>query len=526
MTDPRPLRALALLAVFALAACDTQESDDPAPPDVTVADAAPDVALADATPPADAAPPVDAAPQADAAPDPCETACARLTECAVNECEGDAPVDAAAISAECAALCAATPPLANVLIGAETCETVLDFGRDRLGEGFEDACPGAPVDNGLPPPRTDVPCPFECHEGEQCLDGYCVRDDGTCDTDYHCLPGRAVCEEGRCAPAEFAPCRGDRDCHSGHQCRFFNPDPLAPGTCVIPCQADDPCPFEHECNLDFGGLCYFAICGPGTGNGTLYQDCAVGAAPGTCYPLSLGQARQGQPGYCIEGGTAPVGAPCDSQARTRDEASAALRCAPGGVCFGDADNPLDPDDEADSQGECVNLCDPRNPTTCTDLETCFDFSGQDDPDTAFDETQPIGACLRTDCSVFAPADCGEGQHCTLYTVTNDRGRCGPAGEVALGAPCQNQDDCAGNAICGGNGRDEMVCVADCDPMGEACPEGQFCYAEPTWRVGFCIYAPPEADGGAPDAGPADAAVDAEAPDAGLDAMPVEPPAPR
>ncbi len=515
------------LAALALASCVQDAGGDSPRAEVEVEDVAvtADGALDAAPAPVDAAPVPDASPiEADAdGPTPrCAEACERLLACIVERCEEATAAQAAAAREACATRCDVQPALASVVLGSETCQTVVDFGRDALGADLE-AC-----DDAIEPPPLpeDIPCRFPCEAGERCLGGNCVRGDGSCVTDYHCRPGQQVCEDGGCVPGEFAPCRGDGDCHAGHACRFFDPDPLANGTCIIPCAEDRACPFAQACNEAFGDLCYFEFCGPGTGNGTLYEGCEVGAEPGTCYPLARGSAAQGQPGYCIEGGTAARGAVCDAQADERSPASAAQRCLPGTLCIGDPDDPADPHNTNEGRGACSSLCDPRAPSTCTPDEVCVDFSTPDDPTTAFDEALSIGACFEVDCDLVGLQGCPAGEVCRVVAVTTPRGRCGPAGDVPSGAPCADQADCAGRAVCGGDGRDPMVCVADCDLRDpDGCPPGLGCYAEDGWAVGFCIWGvppppPPPADAGVEDAGAADAGpIDAQVEPANPDSTP-------
>lgn len=463
----------------------------------------------------DTGPVEDAAPRPDMAPvevdmgdDRCVTACERLGRCAIEQCEGIGGDDAAAVEAACGALCGETPMLANVINGAGDCGTVVEFGRDRLPALLGEACDdGGDEPDPLP---TDIPCPFPCEAGEQCLGGYCVRDDGTCETDYHCRPDREVCDEGTCVVAQLAECRESTACGEELECRIYDPSPLASGFCMLPCGADAECPLNQSCQAQLGQVCYFEFCGGQTNNGTLYQDCTIGVDfAGTCYPLAQGSAAQGQPGYCLEAGTAEVGAPCDNVAPERNEADAALRCVPGALCFGDPDNPLDPADENDERGQCTQLCDPREESPCPEGTYCLDYSNPDDPATAFDETQYIGVCYPSDCSVIDAEACDEGEECRVLAATTDRGNCiADTGEAALGEACEGIDDCAGNAICGGNNRDESVCVALCDPAadGAECGEEQICFQQDeTWQIGFCIYGPPEPpapDGGmpAPDGG--------------------------
>ncbi|MCA9548350.1 MAG: hypothetical protein KC613_28295, partial [Myxococcales bacterium] len=395
---------------------------------------------------------------------PCALACDTFVACAAEVCEGLDAATAGALRPGCLDACAGNPAFATVVNGAGGCQTVVDFGRDQ-SPAFAEAC-AAPM---------DAPTP--------------------CQVPADCGDPQRTCRDGLCRPVQFAQCRDDGDCDTevGQTCRSFSANPLDPGNCHIDCAADAGlCPLNQECIAAYGDICYFGLCGGGTQNGAVFEACRVaGRDDGVCYPQAEGnRTPQGLPGICLEGGEAPLGAPCDAQAATRSAEDVALRCQVG-VCIGDPDDPNEPAGSRDGRGTCVALCDPNN-VECGEGTTCIDFSAPDDPMTPqFDETVYIGACMPSDCSVLAdPAeDCGEGRACRPYAATTDAGVCGPAGEGAPGSPCAVADECLGNQICGGEG----VCIPMCDPgaadPAAACAEGQICYAEATWAIGFCIADP-------------------------------------
>lgn len=490
------MKSLTYIAVALLATACEQDNDQATPEptvDMARADGAVDAAPVDAAPgldtgpdalPPDAQVPPDAAPVVDAGPDACDQACARFADCAIELCAGIDEGARAGLLEACGAACGANPAFATVINGAATCETVVDFGRDSNPD-FADAC-RAP-ETPLEPDGSE--CPYACEGAEVCFQGQCVRPDGTCATDYHCRPTH-VCEAGACVTGQFAECRAESDCSGSDQtCRSFSQNPLDPGNCYFACEQDDDCPMSEECNVDAGNICYYAFCGGGTPNGRVFGECRVGAYSGTCYPLAEGQASpQGTSGICLEAdGEVPVGGACDAQAEARTPEDRLLQCAPGGICFGDPDDPRQPGAPLDGQGQCTALCDPRDPV-CPAGNTCLDFSTLDDPATEFDETTYLGACLPSDCDLLAAENpCGEGRACRPYVATSTAGLCTEVGQVASGEACAESDDCAGVAICGNNGVVESACLAICDPAAEAdCLIGQVCYSEPDWVIGFCV----------------------------------------
>ena len=382
---------------------------------------------------------------------------------------------------------------AVVVNGAETCETVVQFVADAVPDGLAGAAYTAACRRGSQ--MEDRPdgseCPWACAPDEVCIGSHCVRRDDTCETNYHCRPGAESCRDGQCVPAQFSRCRQDLECDEGQRCVSFSRDPSEPGYCFIPCEDADDCPFNEICRADVGDLCYFQNCGPGSDiDGEVYGPCDTGAWTGTCYPVAEGSSEGAETtGFCLEGGTVEEGGACDSQALERSPEGRARRCAPGAVCFGDPDNPLNPDDPGGREGECANLCDPRAPS-CSEGRACIEFSSADDPGTPFDETLYLGFCLLSDCDLLDPEACEEeGTGCRIVGVLNTEGRCGPGGDVPPGGDCNTVADCAGAAICGNNGRSESACIGFCDPHAEesGCDPGEVCFAgEDRWAVGFCI----------------------------------------
>jgi hypothetical protein len=453
--------------------------------------------------PADAAGPVvDAAdppvPDGAAGPAPCTEACDRALSCAASVCEGLDENEAEGLRRSCSGLCLSNPAFATVVSGSQTCEDVVAFLRDTEEPAFANACPLP----GPPPPMPDGgECRFPCQGDEVCVEGHCVRPDGTCAGDIHCRFATERCLEGRCVAAEFAPCRGDETCAPDQFCLVDPANPLAEGSCVFDCRDDRACPFHERCFPEYGGLCYYETCGEEMANGEPGGACRIGGPggqDGTCFPLP---ASSGEGvGVCLEAGEAVEGALCDLQVEGRDAASRAVQCAPGTYCWGDYDDDALPPETWTQQGECAGLCDPRTPT-CSEGRTCLDLSNGDDPATPEDDTRFLGICLALECALFASAaepaeppadpaapDCAEGEACRVTAVSTARGTCGPEGAVERFGPCETADDCAGIAFCGEAGAPTTVCIPLCDPsaMPSTCADGELCYAEAGWVVGFCV----------------------------------------
>lgn len=325
-------------------------------------------------------------------------------------------------------------------------------------------------------------CPYPCQAGETCTNARCVRDNLTCVTDYHCEEGVRQCHQGQCVIAEFTDCAGPADCAPGQTCVPTQDG----GLCLFGCQTDADCPFSKMC-YPGDQICYFSICGPARGNGQFYGACTLGAdmqTPGTCQPVPV-QPGEDPLGICFEAGNVAEGGACNAQNTGRTPADRALQCGQGSLCFGDPDDDLDPSRDWAATGECARMCDPRNPV-CGAQRSCVDFSRRDDPATPQNDANFIGLCLTSDCQVIGGA-CGAGQHCRPYSFVDNQGACGPAGQVPLGQPCEDNDACAAHAICA-NAGDGPIClqICDLDAGANACPAGQQCVSNPGWAFGACL----------------------------------------
>ncbi|MCB9546923.1 MAG: hypothetical protein H6706_13870 [Myxococcales bacterium] len=327
-------------------------------------------------------------------------------------------------------------------------------------------------------------CRYPCQAGETCTDGRCIRQNRTCETDYHCEEGVRQCRNGQCIVSEFTDCLNAAACDGSQTCVPTGNDT---GLCLFSCQNDDQCPADRSCYPDLRA-CYYILCGPSRNNGQINGACQAGSGgqwPGTCLPVNAPPPGEAQIGICLEAGNVGEGGVCDAQADGRAAADRALQCGQGMICFDDPDDPLDPARDWGNRGECVRLCDPRN-GVCNGQRRCVDFGSRDDPATPDSELRYLGFCLETDCSIRAD-DCGAGNHCRPYSFVADQGRCGPAGDVALGQPCENVEQCGDHAICA-NAGDGLTCFGICDPAegAAACPGGQRCVTNTGWAYGVCL----------------------------------------
>jgi hypothetical protein len=431
------------------------------------------------TSPPDQGPTPDAATVVDAGavePDPCAASCEALTVCALAVCPGLAEADEPALSAGCLEAC---DPGFSAAVDALACADAVDFAR-RLVAPLAQMCP----ERHVPAPDGGL-CPYECGEDEVCSEQRCVRRDGTCDTDYHCVAGQETCDDGWCRPVQFARCEDDFACNRPTQsCRRWGVAE-GPGYCVVDCAEHTDCPQNERC-VDDGQVapyCYFVFCGGESGNGETFGPCVLDAAgtEGVCYPLAAGsQQPGGATGLCAEGGAVSEGAECDAQSP-----DLAGQCVAGSFCFGDPDDPFSPTGPGTGRGQCAALCDPV--AGRCETGTCVDFSTPDEVRTPqFDETQALGMCLNANCDVLDPAlACPDGQACRIYALTDSRGTCGSAGALPVGALCEINEDCGVNALCANDGARGKRCLALCSE-GEVCGMGQTCYRDPAWPLGACL----------------------------------------
>jgi len=321
-------------------------------------------------------------------------------------------------------------------------------------------------------------CPYACAEGEVCTDGRCLRANNSCATEYNC-PENYECIDGTCRTGTFATCvaNNPNSCAAGQTC-VRTQDGSA--FCIVTCQNNDVCPLNMSCQSILGlgqpNACYYEFCEQIQLNGA----CQVGGRNGTCRPLIAAAAA---PGICLDAGTAEAGAVCDNEADPRTEEGAILACAPGSLCSGDEDDPLDPAHMNEGRGVCRALCQVGR-DGCNEDQACVQLGRPDDPNTMENELFDMGLCFESDCTLFGD-QCADGEACQPITFGAIFGRCRATGERGLGESCEDNTDCAANTICG-NGGSGLVCIAFCDFQAQHCPWGQSCVPINGGAVHACL----------------------------------------
>ncbi len=324
-------------------------------------------------------------------------------------------------------------------------------------------------------------CRYPCRVGESCTSGRCVRNDGTCLTDYHCSLDD-FCFRGTCVRTGDVSCLSVDDCSDSQRCL---PTFDGMGECAVLCTSDQDCPIHRICNSEYRA-CLPRTCGSGTNNGSIYQVCSMTAAnrsDGTCLPAAL---HDGVPGglsrYCHESGSAQRGHACDAQVRGRDLDSLSLRCEPRTLCFGDPDDPLEPIQQSRGRGICRAVCWPDG-QECESGLACVRVAPPDDPITADVDGYDLALCLPADCTLFG-ALCDGGTVCQPFGLWSQVGSCRQSGPRTNGQSCERNADCEESALCLSdlNGRQ---CMALCDPDNPSCLSG-VCYSEPAWAYGICL----------------------------------------
>ena len=403
----------------------------------------------------------------------CSVACARDGDCGFGACvavaDGRACFESCDDRGECRAGWTCRPDAARPVCRID-CRAVGCPGQGRCDEATGVCGPPA------------FACPYDCGVGESCVDGRCVRLDGSCTTDYHCRLGVESCAEGGCVPVESSACQGDGDCGAGQRCVPIGEG----GGCFFACASDGDCPADRACRADLGA-CVRPGCGGATGNGELLGGCGFGSGqdrPGTCIPHEE-PPEGGDPGFCVEAGLAAAGEPCDAQSVGRTVAERAVQCGVGSICRGDPDDPLDPERRWAGRGACAALCAPGMEGGRCGVGSCVDFGSRDDPATPGDETRVVGLCLPVDCDVLDAGSCEGALRCRAYGLADRAGTCGLAGAAPVGGACSADEDCADVALCVSRGQG-TECLRVCDPAGAACPGGGRCYAGVGWRFGVCL----------------------------------------
>ncbi len=279
---------------------------------------------------------------------------------------------------------------------------------------------------------------------------------GLCWLEAHCLPGQS------CEGANICPC--DALCGVADQ----------PGTCTIPCDDNDCCCAETDCDpgwscvsLDAGNVCL-----PTQPEGMCWQhsDCGPNGFCQGAIPCPCGWDCDGD-GWDIPGSCIPTGG--DMCCKT-DADCPQLYLGQPMFCFIQDGNPF-----------VVGTCQPMAPPgkcwsdeDCFMIQTCqgegFCPCGMDcqAPGTAMGDCTPLpGGCCYTD------ADCGEGHVCRgIFPGDNMPGSCvpDPNGPECLGDAqcCWNDADCGygtcqGASVCG--------CIELCPVCGACMPD----------QMGFC-----------------------------------------
>ncbi len=349
--------------------------------------------------------------------------------------------------------------------------------------------------------------------GELCVvdpqlgSGYCERmTDQTCQEDSDCYfsagyAQRGMCEGGVCKGDQFFDCAIANDCHSSLNCTPLN----SGSSCLRPCVTNDVCDLTHECNANLNH-CFYNLCGrtselpdsfSNVNNGRLGGACRADApaapAPTNCVQDS-DCANLGQTARCnTEFNSCEV--LCDgNNSVCGTEASRDWY-----YCAGN-DNPS-PQNQACGVGP---TCDENNPCStgvaCDQANTCETGQpcGQDNHCLGFNDGETCvagqcrsaalcngGECVNPDlclaggtCPVEA---CPQGFGCvndvcvdTCLTddqCTNASDRCtGTLDPAPLGAECDNNNPCVGDAVCN-NGRCPLPVGTEtgtCQPITGTC----------------------------------------------------------
>jgi hypothetical protein len=362
-------------------------------------------------------------------------------------------------------------------------------------------------------------CGQSCTTDAGCPDGYfCYTDDGL----NQCVPDNAYCDDSGTNVPIGGFCYGYSVCQSGLLC-------LATGQTAYCSRACPPaCPSGMEC---LGGYCLqggtLALGAPcqssyecasltcATMSPGVYV-CASDCATDADCPAGFGCAWE----MCFRTGATPFGQPCD---RHTDCASAyCAGYAPAKYCSddcrADADCPLGAYCTASGYCSKVNIV---TGGPCLVSGDCpdGDFCRYDS------ETAAHGTCA-TECNPYTGESCPAGQVCAwveMAWVQRIKGECKPRNRnPSEGADCDPAVGCEWDAVCARHDGGPYRCWAHCRAdMGTGCTGGALCLpvhdpASP--NHGFCWVAPPppppdtgRTDTGQPRADSAQPPVDAAGP---------------
>jgi len=363
----------------------------------------------------------------------------------------------------------------------ETCNSVDDDCDGTTDEGVE-VCNGVDDDcDG----RIDLPAgPDLCPEGNICFEGECEPpscDNGgvTCDADQVCNP---LVSPAACAPRPD-PCPGE-GCGPTAECRTVMVAGMSFETCV------ELQPFGATCSVD-------AECVSGT---SCVDLAAIGMSGRQCLAS------------CCSDDDCPEGGVC----RTHPETDARL-CVPSALGFG----ATAVGEACGAASECVSgYCDGTCRRACTRQGDCASTgnacvatghvlgfrgfacgepagSGMQDDDCEMSGDADDARCRYRMCDEFGigricvepcgdNGDCGAGEECRPYAVTEDDGSaefrtfmrtCRPVGATYQSSPrryIQNGGGCDGNhfrcgsRFCRDSGCAVQCCTSDDCGAGEAC----------------------------------------------------------
>ncbi len=289
----------------------------------------------------------------------------------------------------------------------------------------------------------------ECAVGELCMNGLCVTDTDPCN-DITCPVG-FVCVDGACTP-EANGCQADSDCEDNNPCTRGFCD-AATAQCRytgIPGCGELSCASNADC--DEWEICSDGVCMPDPNQCVDASDCASGES-------------------CVNGSCVADTDPC-----------ALIRCSEGHICV-DGQCIDDPTRcFTDSDCEDGNVC---TQSVCMDGLCAYvpftDGTACDDGDacSAFDVCA-AGVCLG------APLACADGEMCV-------DGEC-----VPFGAPCSDDTDCDDGDPCTTDICDattlQCVHVAIPDPICLTCTSDADCAPGDICVAGMCQLAPDPCDG--------------------------------
>jgi hypothetical protein len=313
-------------------------------------------------------------------------------------------------------------------------------------------------------------------------------DGGTADAGPDAGGADAMLDAGGGAKDDFAECAVDDECAPTSDCRQVGWFSGNFKVCMPRCQTTAECPFNTFCYPDVPGQpsfafmkdhCWFSLCGPDPGVGTINGACKLGEEvnlpageqlDGFC--VSINDASFGQ---CVETGSVAPGGACDFANPTRGGAN----CDQTSLCLGQ---------QGQAQGTCFEMCDPEKilsgaPGNCgavantqcldrTEVRTIADAMGTTVITATFAYCDDVTAC-----SIVGANTCPAGEGCVQTNPARPTGVCDPAGfgEIDVNAACTPPQQstpaaqrCDPGSICFG-AQGATTCQAFCDRPASGTP---------------------------------------------------------